>query len=278
MGSDRTLAVGRIDYANAWPLFHYVDQEALSPHGAAIVSRIPAELNRALMNGELALSAVSSFAYARHADDYLLLPDLSVSSDGTVHSILLFLNKPLDQVRNGLIAMTNTSATSVNLLKVLMSVYLEGDPRYVTMEPDLELMLEQADAALLIGDTAIQASWQNTAHQVIDLGEMWHRFTGFGMTYAVAAVRKDAALQHPEAVAAVQQAMQASKRRSLSDIEPLVKQACVALGGDSAYWRRYFRTLQYDFGERRQEGLRLYFQYAVKLGLLERVPDFAFFE
>jgi len=278
MPTNHPLAVGRIDYANAWPLFHYADEETLSPYGVQIVSRKPAELNRALSNGELAMSAVSSFAYAWHSEQYVLLPDLSVSTEGTVHSILLFLKKPLDQVRNGVIALTNTSATSVNLLKVLMSVYLEGNPSYITMEPDLDTMLEQADAALLIGDTAIQASWRDTGLQVIDLGEMWHRFTGLGMTYAVVAVRKEAAERHREAIAAVHRAMVDSKRRSLAELEPLVVQACRTLGGEPAYWRRYFHTLQYDFGERRQQGLRLYFHYAAQLGLLEREPELAFFE
>ncbi|WP_127530753.1 menaquinone biosynthesis protein [Paenibacillus kobensis] len=278
MPTNKTIAVGRIDYANAWPLFHYADQETLSPYGVEIVSRKPAELNRALLNGELAMSAVSSFAYARHSEQYLLLPDLSVSTEGTVHSILLFLKKPLEQVRNGVIALTNTSATSVNLLKVLMSVYLEGNPSYVTMEPDLDTMLEQSDAALLIGDTAIQASWRDTGLQVIDLGEMWHRFTGFGMTYAVVAVRKEAAVLHHEAIAAVLQSMADSKSKSLGELEPLIEHACQTLGGTPAYWRQYFHTLQYDFGERRQQGLRLYFHYAYQLGLLEHEPELAFFE
>ncbi|GFN30646.1 menaquinone biosynthesis protein [Paenibacillus xylaniclasticus] len=279
MPTDNTIAIGRIDYANAWPLFHYVDQEKLSTYGVEIVARKPAELNRALLTGELAMSTISSFAYARNFEQYVLLPDLSTpSTEGAVYSILLFLKKPLDQVRNGVIALTNTSATSVNLLKVLMSVYLEGNPSYITMEPDLDAMMEQADAALLIGDTAIQESWRDTGLQVIDLGEMWHRFTGFGMTYGVVAVRKEAAQRNREAIAFVHRAMVDSRNRSLADLEPLVVQACRTIGGKSAYWYRYFQTLQYDFGPRRQQGLQLYFRYAAKLGLLEHEPELAFFE
>lgn len=278
MRNEEPLSVGRIDYANAWPLFHYATNDVLAPHGAHIVSRIPAQLNRALMDGELAMSAVSSFAYAYHADQYLLLPDLSVSSEGTVHSILLFSKKPLDEVRNGKIALTNTSATSVNLLKILMTCYLEGNPSYETMEPDLDLMLESADAALLIGDTAIKASWQDKGLVVIDLGELWHRFTGYGMTYAVVAVRKEAASAHHDVIEAVHRAMIDSKNKSLSDLSPLVRQACDQLGGTPDYWHHYFQTLKYDFGERRQEGLRLYFRYAAQLELLEREPQLAFFQ
>ena len=278
MNNDELLAIGRIDYANAWPLFYYVNEPALTVCGARVVAKIPAELNRTLLSGELAMSAVSSFAYARHAEQYLLLPDLSVSSVGTVHSLLLFLKKPLDQVRKGLIAVTNASATSVNLLKVLMSIHLEGEPTYETMEPNLDKMLEQADAALLIGDPAIHASWRGTDLQVIDLGKMWHDFTGLGMTYAVVAVRKEAAERHHDTIAAVHHLMLESKRKSLLDPEPLVEQACEGLGGEPDYWRLYFRTLKYDFGERQQAGLRLFLKYAAQLGLLEREPELAFFK
>ncbi|MWC28468.1 menaquinone biosynthesis protein [Paenibacillus sp. MMS18-CY102] len=278
MTNHEMLAIGRIDYANAWPLFHYVTEPAMSALGARIVSRIPAELNRTLLSGELAMSAVSSFAYARHAEQYLLLPDVSVSSVGSVHSILLFLKKPLDQVRKGVIAVTNASATSVNLLKVLMSVYLEGEPTYETMEPNLDKMLEHADAALLIGDPAIHASWRGTELQVIDLGKMWHDFTGLGMTYAVVAVRKEAAARHYDTIAAVHQLMVESKRKSLLNPELLVQQACESLGGEPDYWRLYFRALKYDFGERQQAGLRLYLKYATELNLLDREPELVFFK
>jgi Predicted periplasmic solute-binding protein len=278
MRNEEPLSVGRIDYANAWPLFHYVTNDVLAQHGAHIVSQIPAKLNRALMNGELAMSAVSSFSYAYNADQYLLLPDLSVSTEGTVHSILLFCKKPLHEVRNGRIALTNTSATSVNLLKILMTCFLEGNPTYETMEPDLDLMLESADAALLIGDTAIKASWLDKGLEVIDLGEMWHRCTGYGMTYAVVAVRKEAASEHHDVIKAVHRAMIDSKNKSLSDRSPLVRQACEQLGGTPDYWHHYFQTLKYDFGQRRQEGLRLYFRFAAQLGLLEREPELVFFQ
>ncbi|MNL75191.1 hypothetical protein D3C87_2009510 [compost metagenome] len=42
------------------------------------------------------------------------------------------------------------------------------------------------------------------------------------------------------------------------------------IGGTAGYWGRYFRNLCYDFGERQQEGLNLYFRYAYELGLLQR--------
>ncbi|TYP77763.1 menaquinone biosynthetic enzyme MqnA/MqnD family protein [Paenibacillus methanolicus] len=278
MGLQRPITIGRIDYANAWPLFHFTDQ-TLPEDRFTIVKRVPSLLNQAMRKGELDLTAMAAFAYAQHADDYLLLPDLSVSARGRVNSILLFLKAPLEDVLNGgTIAVTNTSATSINLLKIIMGLYYEASPVYVTTEPNLDAMLEHADAALLIGDPAIQSSWDCSGLTVLDLGELWRSWTGFGMTFALVAVRKEVAAAAPAEVAAAWKAMTDSKRESLRHPEVLVDKACRELGGTPEYWSRYFRELHHDFGPDEQAGLALYFEYAHRLGLLENRVQMNFFE
>jgi len=277
MSQQRPITIGRIDYANIWPIFHYA-ADSLPPDQFTFIQGVPSVLNQAFHRGELDITSMSSFAYAQHASDYLLLPNLSVSARSRVNSILLMTRKPLAEVLQGTIALTATSATSVNLLKVIMSLYYEASPSYVTMEPDLDVMLEHADAALLIGDTAIKASWQSQGMTVIDLGELWKKWTGFGMTFAVVAVTKDAAAAYPDAVANVLDAMTASKQRSLQNLVPLVEKGCQQIGGDKTYWQRYFQELHYDFGPEEQAGLSLYFKYANQLGLLENPVHMHFFE
>ncbi|BBH20993.1 chorismate dehydratase [Paenibacillus baekrokdamisoli] len=277
MGLNRPITIGRIDYANVWPIFHYAEQWL--PRDRFIIdTRVPSALNRALAQGEIDITSMSSYAYAEHAKDYLVLPNLSVSAKGRVNSILLITKKPLETVLRGTIAMTSTSATSVNLLKIIMSLYYKANPSYITMEPLLDSMLEQADAALLIGDTAIQASWRNEGFTVIDLGELWKSWTGYGMTFALVAVRRTTAEADPEAVATVLHALTESKRLSLQDPSPLIEKACVQLGGEPSYWSRYFQELTYHFGSDEQAGLSLYFDYAKQLGLLDEEIQICFFE
>lgn len=277
MGGNRPLTIGRIDYTNVWPIFHYAEQW-LPKDRFTIDTRVPSALNRALAQGEIDITSMSSFAYAEHAKDYLLLPNLSVSAKGRVNSIFLIMKKPLETVMNGTIAMTSTSATSVNLLKVIMSLYYKADPSYITMEPELDTMLEQADGALLIGDTAIKASWRDEGLTVIDVGELWKNWTGYGMTFALVAVRKTTAENDPRAVAAVLHALTESKRVSLADLSPLIEKARAQLGGEPMFWEQYFKGLTYDFGAEEQVGLSLYFQYAKQLGLLDQDIEIRFFE
>ncbi|MNC10895.1 Chorismate dehydratase [compost metagenome] len=127
-----------------------------------------------------------------------------------------------------------------------------------------------ADACLLIGDNAIRASWQDQGYIVTDLGELWKEWTGLGMTFAVWAVNREAASMKPHAIAEIAEGFVDSKKRGQQNLAPIIREACTAIGGTAGYWDRYFRNLCYDFGERQQEGLNLYFRYAYELGLLQR--------
>ncbi|MBB6635388.1 menaquinone biosynthetic enzyme MqnA/MqnD family protein [Cohnella thailandensis] len=266
--NSRLIRIGRIDYANVWPVFHGFDEKKLDCD-AEVVYGMPAELNRKLREGEIDVAAISSFAYGMNSDDYLLLPDLSVSAAGAVQSLLLFLKSPLEKVRFGKIMMSSTSATTVNLLKIVMERFYGGKPEYEAAEPNLHAMLESADAALLIGDHAIRASWENHGYRVLDLGEIWRLWTGLGMTFAVWAVRRDAAKRHPDAIASIYRELASCKRRNLADREPIVREAVRRIGGTPDYWNGYFDGLSHDFGPSEQAGLNLYFQYARELGLLD---------
>lgn len=263
------ILIGKIKYTNVWPVFHHFDAKGLS-RPVTMVTDVPSALNRRMLGGSLDLSPVSSFAFGYGAENLVLLPELSVSSDGPVNSILLFSRKPPEEIRNGVIALTNTSATSINLLKIIMEKAYEGRPTYWESEPVLDLMMERSDAALLIGDHAIQASWRDHGYIVTDLGEVWKQWTGYGMTFAVWAVQRAFADSHPDFLSEVLGAFEASKRLSLRDLAPLVDKARDEIGGSREYWEHYFRNLCYDFSEQRQKGLALYFTYAHEMGLLPK--------
>jgi chorismate dehydratase len=267
MVNSQHTVIGKISYTNSWPVFHNFHPSSLS-YPAEMVSEVPAILNQGMAEGTIHVGALSSFAYAAASDRLLLLPDLSVSSEGPVKSILLFSRMPVQQLGNARIAVTNTSATSVNLLKILMEKAVHGKPEYISAEPDLDHMMDQADACLLIGDNAIRASWQNQGYIVTDLGELWNEWTGLSMTFAVWAVNREAANSKPKAIAEIAEAFAESKRRGIRELAPVIREACMAIGGTAAYWEGYFRNLCYDFGERQQEGLNLYFRYAYEMGLL----------
>lgn len=265
------IRVGRIDYTNVWPIFYHFPESKFTGR-VELVLQVPAELNRAMAAGSVAMGPISSFAYGEHGHEYVLLPDLSVSAWGKVNSILLFHRKPLAEIASGRIGLVNTSATSVNLLKIILEHFYKGKPDYFSHNPDLEAMMQNADGALLIGDDAIRASWEDQGYLVTDLGEEWNRLTGCWMSFAVWAIREDAIQHHPELISEIYSAFVESKRRGLSDPSGMIGHAAASIGGTEEYWRQYFGQLTYDFGPKQWEGLSLYFKLAHGLGLLKERP------
>lgn len=263
----KSLKIGQILYTNVLPVYFYFEQERFEDR-IEFIRQVPAQLNAAMAQGEIDLGPISSFSYAEHASEYVALADLSVSAKGRVGSLFLFSKKPIEQLNGSRIALTNTSATTVNLLKIVLHKFYEYEISYVTQEPVLEEMLQEADAALLIGDDAIDAKRRGGDLHVYDLGELWHQFTGYSMTFAIWAVRKAVLVEHGSLLADVHASFLASKEKTRQHTGPLIDYVLAHFGGDREEWTRYFQGLQHDFGDEQRIGLEYYYRCAAELGLL----------
>ncbi|NDI34353.1 menaquinone biosynthetic enzyme MqnA/MqnD family protein [Chengkuizengella sediminis] len=266
------IKIGEINYTNIWPILYHFPKKKFE-NQIQFVSGVPTKLNKALSEGELDMAPISSFAYAESFRNYVLFPDLSVSSFGKVNSILLFHKKPLEQIVNRKIALPTTSATSVNLLKIIIHKFYHGNPEYCYSTPQLDEMMKEAEGALLIGDDAIQAKWANSQYEVTDLGELWTNLTDSWMTFAVWAVRKDIADHNPKMVQHIFSLLKQSKEFGLNDKKEMIKEAQARIGGSESFWIKYFSELSHDFGQLQKNGLKLYYQFAREMNLIpEQVP------
>src|SRR5438552_1392958 len=99
------LRLGSIRFINSLPVDLGILQKEV-PLNAQITQASPARLNEMLLQNELDLSPVSAFWFALHSDQFYLLPDLSISSDSAVHSVLLFSRYPLAELKGRKIAVT----------------------------------------------------------------------------------------------------------------------------------------------------------------------------
>lgn len=269
------VKVGRITYTNIWPVYHFFDLEKFKGK-VELISQVPSQLNKHMSEGLIDIGPISSFSYAENADKYVLLPDLSVSAHGTVGSITLFLKTDLNDIANKKVALSNTSTTSINLLKILLEVFVGVKPEYVTMPPDLDMMMNEADAALLIGDEALIAGWENEQrkqYKAIDLGDEWLKRTNHWMTFAVWAVRKEILTKAPELLYEIHQEFLNSKKLGKINKNDIIKESISKYGGTEHFWTQYFKGLSHDFAEEQISGLKHYFQLAYKIGLLKKLPD-----
>ena len=124
----------------------------------------------------------------KNIDELQAIDSIGIASDGGVGSVLLFGERPIDEMRD--IAVPTDSSTSRTLLPWLLS-RRGRKPRLIEMGPDLESMLQRCDGALIIGDRAIDEATHNPHLVRMDLGAEWLDQTGLPMVFGVFCARKD---------------------------------------------------------------------------------------
>lgn len=268
--------LGHIQFLNCLPLYYgLVKNDVLLD--IELVKAAPRDLATMLLDGELDIAPIPSIEYARHADDLVLLPDIAISSDGEVQSILLLTKEPVEGLDGKTVALTNTSRTSQVLARVLLARHWGVFPTYTEMPPDLAGMMREADAALLIGDDALRAYWQPTDLLKYDLGTEWTAWTGLPMVYAVWAVRREYAENNPAAVQSVAGALNGSLEYCRGNLDAISEYAARWESFPVAYFRSYFDALQFRFEPRYREGLARYLTEAAAVGELDDVPAIRIF-
>ncbi len=261
-----TVRIGVIDYLNVQPLYYRI-QERLAGQDVEYVYGVPTTLNRMLVQGEIDIAPISAIESARHARDLVIVPHLGIATLGAVKTVLLFSWFPdpeeLDGVR---IALSDHSATSVALLKVLCTHYYHVDPRYVVHAQNLDAMLKEAGAALLIGDDALiegtirrPVGHRGTPY-VFDLGDEWLKWTGLPFVFALWSVRRD----RLEAVrrAGIVEALYESKAEGLAHLDAIAQAYAPRLDLEPGVCLKYLRDLRYDLMPEDVAGLLAFLRYA----------------
>ncbi len=264
--------LGHIQYLNCVPLYYgLVKSDAILD--VELIKAPPRRLAEMLIAGELDAAPIPSIEYARHAESLALLPDISVSSDGQVQSIMLVSKVPAEQLGGRTVALTDASRTSQVLARILLAKHWKVEPDYVEMPSDLPSMLREADAALLIGDDALRAFHASSELRKYDLGAEWKAYTGLPMVYAVWAVRRDWADANPDDVQRLDWALNQSNAYCRENPGAVAEYAARWEPFPVSFFYTYFDTLRFRFDEPYRDGLRRFFAEAHELGQLDVVPE-----
>src|ERR1051325_10203794 len=102
------MRVGRIPYINCYPVYGAIDRKVVALD-AELVEGVPTALNQAMAAGSLDVSVISAVEYARDAARYLLLPDLAISCDGPVRSVVLFSKRPAPELHGRRVLVSRSS-------------------------------------------------------------------------------------------------------------------------------------------------------------------------
>lgn len=269
-GKERSpLRIGKIPYANLFPIYYYLEKKCNSS-GYKFIEGVPSSLNRMLRNGKIDVSPSSSIEYLRHKGKYSIIPWLSISSAGPVYSIFLFSKFPLHKLGGKTIAISSESETSQVLLKIILKEFYSfpqaGRCRFVRVRSNsLKKLLHSFSACLLIGDEAMKAKKRVSELYTYDLGELWFRHTELPFVFALWIVRKEALSQKKGLIKRLSSDLIRAKKYASKNLSLIARHAPQEkwLGEEGLI--NYWRGISYDFTERHLEGLRLFERYAEKI-------------
>ena len=277
MSRSTCVRLGAVGYLNARPLVYGLDD---SPR-FTLRFDVPSRCAALLHDGAIDVGLIPSIEYlrgpkaGRHSSDhpaYRIVPGLAIASHGPVASVALYTTRPIGDVRS--IALDTSSRTSIALVRVLCARVFKIQPSIEMRGPDLALMLERSDAALIIGDTALILEAHAAPHGVekLDLGRIWTDATGLPFVYAFWAGRPG--VLDPDDVRTLQHARDAGVQHP----DELAREYFGGAPGRQALGARYLRdNIKYQFGDAERAGLELFYRYAAETGLVERVDPLQFY-
>ena len=245
---------------------------------------VPSQCSEDLRTGRADIAIIPAIEYQR-IDDLVILPDMAIASKRQVRSLLIVSKEPVGQVKR--FALDRSSRSTQALTRILCAEKWKIAPTFFEARPDLEEMLGQADAALLIGDPALRISLgiehdsqtgaegqsicpaatlgigRSELLYVYDVAGEWRSLTELPAVLAVWAARPDVAT--PEVTAD----FLASRDFGLSRIAEISYDASLELELPAQAIETYLRrNIDFSLDSENRRGLDMYYQHAARLGLI----------
>jgi chorismate dehydratase len=230
---------------------------------------VPARCADLLAAGTVEAALIPIIEYQR-IPEISLVPDVCVGSKGNVRSVVLVTRAGhLREVRS--VALDESSRTSAALMKIIFLEFLGVEPKWVTSRPNVDAMLKDNDAALIIGDPAMTFARDDL--RILDMASLWREYTGLGFVFAVWAVlNKDLSK-----VAAIDFA--AARDEGLDQIEEILSHYEREIPLPRQELKEYLTDdITFHVDGPMTQGMQLYFDLACKHRLIEQVKPLTFLD
>jgi len=286
------LRVGKIPYANLFPIFHTLQTEC-DCRNYEFIDGHPSELNAALREGLIDISISSSVLYLKEKDAYSFLEGHSVSSKGPVESILLLTRQPIEALDRAEVFVTHQSETSPVLLDVILREFYGINASLKITRLPLKEAVHSHSAYLAIGDSALIAKGKarriemeiplrgytlgmldNQVFYIYDLGMLWQMHTALPFVYALWIYKKDTAKEKAALLEGFKADLDKATGLALGNLPEIAEASgmkdIMGVKNLLVYWR----GISYGLDEEHLKGLELFGKYA---GLLpkpaENIPE-----
>ncbi len=246
------MRIGWIDYKNTIPFYEAVNDK----NGKVLVKGNPALLNRLIRLGEIDVGIISSAEYIENFSHYYIIPNLSISSYGRVHSVVLVSDEEVEHLEN--IVLSEESKTSNLLLKVISKEFWKKEIIFLDKKSTTG-----RTGYLFIGDKALKN--KGRYRYVIDLSEEWYKYTGLPFVFALWCVREEFYRKKPETVKdfykKLIKSVRGYKNQHLDEETKL-----------------YLNNLDFSLKEEHIESLKKFSYFLKKYSFIKKTPYFKFLE
>jgi chorismate dehydratase len=261
------LRISLVHYLNSaplgWAFLHgpFRDQFEVLPSSPAVCAD-------QLASGEVDIGLIPSIEYQRIPGLHII-PGISIASLGEVRSILLVKPKGQGSIRS--VALDTSSRTSVALAKILLQVKMELRPEYVPHPPDPAAMLGQCDAALVIGDPALQIRLED--YDTMDLAGEWVRWQQKPFVCAFWACKSGAPFP-----ADLNSIFRAAGDWGLQRRDEIAAVYAKSLNLPASFLEDYLiHNIDYGFGSEHVGGLKEFYRLAKQEDLIPDLQDLRFY-
>ncbi|MBW1669873.1 MAG: menaquinone biosynthesis protein [Deltaproteobacteria bacterium] len=264
--------LGIVNYINTSQI--YVPWQEIGPlNGWEVEEGAPTLLNRHLAQGKLDAGCVSSYAYGLNADRYYILPDLSISATGPVWSVILLSKVPIEELNEKLVLLTSQSATSVNLLHIILEDFLGIRPIFRTGNFKELSANPVAQAYLAIGDEALRLRSNRDNLFRSDLAKIWLDHTGLPFVFAVWAIREESWIAWPEKIRLLHKRLSECYHKGLKELERISNLVAPRIPMASSDCLEYLKDIELDFSGKKQQGLLHFFRLLYDRGDFPKVSE-----
>ena len=281
------LRVAAIGFLNPAPLmwdFEHPPLDAPLAQRYQIDRMSPAECADRLASGtaDIGLVPIASLATT---PGLRILPGCTIASKGRVRSLLLVrrASQPLQALRS--VAADTASRTTLAHARILFRHWDNPAVPFLPATADLDTMLAQADAAILIGDPALLAleeranRFERSGELLVyhDLAYEWHSLTGLPFVSAVwGAAQQRSGAPGPDSRTwdSTTTDFINSRIHGLENIDALVAEWATRIPIPEETIRTYLTTnIHYTLDEECIEAMRVFFRMAAEARVL---PKYSF--
>ncbi|MBI3663571.1 MAG: menaquinone biosynthesis protein [Acidobacteria bacterium] len=289
------LRISIVEYLNTAPLvWGFTDGPQRGKYELEFT--VPSQCAEALRQGTADVAIIPAVEYQR-MDHVVVLPGMAVAAKGPVRSILVIAKKPIELAKK--VALDTSSRSSQALVRLLCRERWGISPEFVPAAPEPTAMLDQADAALVIGDPALRVAVKMDelaarrasdgtccggdpndlpvpGHEslfVYDVAHEWREMTGLPCVLAIWVARRGVVT--PEVMAD----FVASKEYGMARLPEIAEGAEAKLKMPADALENYLRNnIDFSLDEENLAGLELYFRKCAEAGLIARAKAVEFVE